>query len=601
MKQLTEDEVRQEAGDILDFQDDENAKSDVGQLTTFKQLGFTGKLNNKKPDGWYLPNVITNPAIILETKKEKDKFTQADFSQIIEYIGKVQTKYDKVIGILYKHDEVRVFKGTEEIFNVPNTLQSKEYYLRLFSQNKINKQQIYELTKKINNCLHFQFGIQNLYHRMIFTACTLVAVRYGAKLMSGLDYTTFHTSIHSTLAKSLINDKQQNIKLDLLLEVFSEIRMNNQENQKSIDDFIGWTKEISDHINSDFWSGEDVMGIFFNEFNRYKGKSESGQVFTPEHMTSFMYRLIEVDKTDKVLDAACGSGGFLVKAMANMLNEAGGINSDDAEKIKKEQLFGIEFDRQLYALACANMLIHKDGKTNLEQLDTRTDEACEWIQKKDITKVLMNPPFERKYGCIPIVKNVLDSVSSEISYEFKLNKKTKKQHKIKKNQYKRQVKCAFILPDKKLEKDLSAKNLLKNHRLEKIIKLPENLFLGEKTSIFIFTAGLPQNGKDIFACYIENDGLVTVKNQGRQDINNRWDDLENSWIDIIRKQSGNSTIQWINPEEHLSYQMPEKPFELFDQDFNETIINYEMFLREINQKEFTDNIGLETLYASLGK
>ncbi len=596
MVKLTEDQVREQAGIILDFQDDEKAKSGVGQLTTFKQLGFTGKLNSKKPDGWYFPNLTTETAIILETKKEKDKFTQADFSQIIEYIWKVQTKFEKVVGILYKHDEIHVFKGTDEIFEIPNDLQSKEYYLQLFSQNKIDKQLIYDLTKKINNCLHFQFGIQNLYHRMIFTACALVAVRYGANLASGVDYATFHTSIHSTLAKSLIKDKQQNIKLDLLLEVYSEIRMNTQENQKSIDDFINWVKEISDHVNSDFWSGEDVMGIFFNEFNRYKGKSESGQVFTPEHITSFMYRLIEVDKTDKVLDAACGSGGFLVKAMANMLKESGGINSDDAEIIKKERLYGIEFDRQLYALACANMLIHKDGKTNLEQLDTRTDEACEWIESKGITKVLMNPPFERKYGCIPIVKNVLDSVSAEFLYEFKLDKKTKKQRKVKKLRYTRKVKCAFILPDKKLEKDSSAKNLLKHHRLEKIIKLPENLFLGEKTSIFIFTAGIPQNNEEIFTCYIEDDGLESVKNQGRQDIRNKWSDLENKWVDIIHKQSGDDTIQWISPTEHLSYQIPAKPFELFEEDFNETVMDYLMFETGVNKKDLSEKIANKILY-----
>lgn len=44
------------------------------------------------------------------------------------------------------------------------------------------------------------------------------------------------------------------------------------------------------------------MGIFFNEFNRYKGKSEAGQVFTPDHITSLIYRLIEVNKDDRVLE-----------------------------------------------------------------------------------------------------------------------------------------------------------------------------------------------------------------------------------------------------------------------------------------------------------
>lgn len=136
------------------------------------------------------------------------------------------------------------------------------------------------------------------------------------------------------------------------------------------------------------------MGIFFNEFNRYKKKSESGQVFTPDRVTSLMYRLIGVNKDDVILDATCGSGAFLVKAMCNMISEAGGINTLTAKNIKSRQLYGIEFDREIYALACANMLIHKDGKTNLTQLDSRIEEVCDWIKSKPITKVLMNPPFE---------------------------------------------------------------------------------------------------------------------------------------------------------------------------------------------------------------
>ena len=69
----------------------------------------------------------------------------------------------------------------------------------------------------------------------------------------------------------------------------------------------------------------------------------------------------------------------------------------NATDIKSKQLYGIEFDREIYALACANMLIHKDGKTNLEQMDARTEKACEWIRSKNITKVLMNPPKTIKH------------------------------------------------------------------------------------------------------------------------------------------------------------------------------------------------------------
>lgn len=584
----TEDEIRDEAKLILGFDEKENkVQQGTGQITTFNQLGFKGV--NDKPDGWYLPDDLNSPAIILETKSEAEDISLQKWAdEVIKNCDIVLTKYKQVVGLLYNGNDIRVFKNNIEDTDVSNVLQDKKYYIALFTQNSIDKQRIYTLTKRINDCLHTEFGIKNLYHRMIFTACALVGKRYGALLVKNMDFTVMKNSILSALSKSLEDSRKQNLKLDILIDVYSIIKMNNTTNQEAINNFIEWISEISDCVNSDYWNGEDVMGIFFNEFNRYKKKSESGQVFTPDHITSFMYRLIEVNQNDRVLDAACGSGAFLVKSMCNMIKEAGGINSKKAKNIKDVQLYGIEFDREIFALACANMLIHKDGKTNLEQLDTRTAEACSWIEslsytvdqngkavlsKNHITKVLMNPPFERKYGCLTIVNNVLANVPPH-------------------------TKCAFILPDKKLEKDNGAK-LLKNNTLEKIIKLPEKVFSeGVMTSIFIFESGVPQNDKEIFTCYIEDDGLETVKNQGRQDIKDRWQAIEDKWVDIIRKQSGDKTIEWIKPSEHLSYQVPEKPFEISEEDFTKTMMDYLMYKNGIDVKEFGDGLTKKLLYKS---
>lgn len=568
----TEDQVRDDANKILGFSNTETAKAGVGQLTSFSKLGFKGEGANYRPDGWYLPNETNFPAIILEVKKEDCDLKQPQIDELLKNCVVAHSKYQNVIGILYNGVDIIVYKNDERLPNEKELL-NKEYYLGLFAQNTIDKQKIYNLTKRINDSLHFNFGIKNLNHRMIFTACALVAKRYGAKLDAGMSYNTFRNSIFDTLSKSYADAIQQNSKLNLLLDVYSEIKMNITDNQEAIDDFIECVSEISDNINSDFWQGEDVMAIFFNEFTRYKGKSESGQVFTPDHITSLMYRLIDVNKDDIILDAACGSGAFLVKAMCNMIKDAGGNNTHKAKEIKQKQLYGIEFDREVFALACANMLIHKDGKTNLEQLDSRREEAAKWIASKDITKVLMNPPFENKYGCIDIVRNVLDNVPAKTL-------------------------CAFIMPDKKMEKVKAASKILKKHTLLKIVKLPEKVFEGVTTSVFIFEAHKPQDGKDIFACYIEDDGLETVKNQGRQDIHNRWQEIEDKWVDIIHKQSGNDTIQWIKPSEHLSYQMPEKPFEIYEEDFIKTMMDYEMFKRGIDVKEFNEQLLQQILYSS---
>ena len=577
---LTEDEVRETAGKILGFTKVENVKCGVGQITTFNQLGIKGEGKDKKPDGWYLPKDKGAIAIILETKNSNEDIGKKKWINEIKQNCQIvmDAGYTHVIGLLHNGYKTLGFKNNIPI-DVPNELQDKEDYFKFFTEECIDKERIYTLTARINNCLHSEFGIKNLYHRMIFTACALVAKRFQAPLTAGMDYETFKTCIKSTLKRELKDSQKENQKIELLWQVNDEIKMNSTENQAAIDNFIKWVSEISDCLNSNKWRGEDVMGIFFNEFNRYKKKTDSGQIFTPDHITSFMYRLINVSQYDNVGDFTCGSGAFLVKSMSNMIEEAGGVNTRKAKDIKAKQLYGIEFDREIYALACANMLIHKDGKTNLEHLDTRSKEACDWIKSKPITKVLMNPPYENKYGCIDIVKNVLDNVEKGTD-------------------------CAFILPDKKLEKVPKTKvtKILEKHRLTKIIKLPEPLFfgVGVTTSIFVFKAGEPQNNEEIFGCYIEDDGLETVKNQGRHDVKNRWQDIEDYWIDSIRKLRDEqyNTAQWIKPGEHLSYQMPEKPFEIFEEDFRKAAMDYLMFKKGIDVKEFGEKLLNSAMYSS---
>ncbi|MBR1491034.1 MAG: N-6 DNA methylase [Bacteroidales bacterium] len=567
----TEDQVRDLARTKLHLEDTESVQAGVGQLTSFNQLGFRGVKD--RPDGWYLPNETHYPALILEVKGSTVKFGEKEREELKKNIRIVQTRYKQVAGLLYNGFELEVYLG-EKLVEGEDELMDKEHYLGLFSSNRINKMLIYSLTHSINDTLHFDFLIKNLYHRMIFTACALVAKRHGAVLVKGMSFRLFTTAIRETLESALSADLAKNKKLEILIEVFSEIKLNTQCQQEAINQFIEDVSRISDNINSDFWNGEDVMAIFFNEFNRYKAKSESGQVFTPDHITSFMYQITDTTKQDIVLDAACGSGAFLVKAMCNMVQEAGGVRTQEAHEIAQTHLYGIEYDREIYALACANMLIHKDGKTNLEHMDSRSPEASWWMRDKPITRVLMNPPFENKYGCLDIVENVLNNVPVGTV-------------------------CAFILPDNKLEKARGrVRRWMQVHRLTKIIKLPKEIFSGVTTSIFMFTVGTPQRNYDVFTCYMAEDGLETIKNQGRHDIRGRWEAIEKQWVDIVRKQTGSETIKWINPYEHLSYQeeinvpMPTRA------DFMKRALAYALFKQGIEEQPFFENARDHMLYGT---
>ena len=198
----TEDEVRDEAKLILGFDKIEDGiKQGTGQITTFNQLGFQGV--NRKPDGWYLPKDRSMPAIILETKSEKEDLSNRKWVQeLFDNIKVVDAQYDKIIGILYNGQDIRVFKYYEELTKLSKQLQDKSYYLSVYNQEAVDKQAIYRLTAKINNCLHIRFGIKNLYHRMIFTACALVATKEGATLAKSMDYNDFHNAILNQLNKS---------------------------------------------------------------------------------------------------------------------------------------------------------------------------------------------------------------------------------------------------------------------------------------------------------------------------------------------------------------------------------------------------------------
>lgn len=579
----TEDEVRDEARILLNLTNNEDkTKSGVGQLTSFSSLdNYYFKGISKRPDGWYFPNDIQKTAIILETKASNELLDEKNENQIKKYIKITQRKYKKVVGILYNSNEAIVYKN-DVVYSATNQLFDKNYYLKLFNNIQIDIDKIQSCTININEILHHKFVMQNLTQRMIFTACALVADRKGANLenLKKLSFSVLKSQIIEILEKSYSEEMRSNEKLKIIKEQYQKITCDKENDINAIGDFIDNVIQISKYIQSNDWQGEDVMAIFFNEFNRYLPKKpDYGQVFTPDNVVSLMYRLIEANYKDRILDAACGSGAFLVKAMGNMTREVGGITNDkEVKKIQNEKLFGVEISKDLFTLACANMLIHKDGKTNLIQADSRDEEVCKWIKSKNITKVLMNPPYEKKYGVMGIVENVLNNVSEGAM-------------------------CAFLLPDNKLE--ISRKTVerwLKKHSLLKIIKLPDNTFTGKASvnvSIFIFKAHEPQKEKEIFACWIKEDGLETVKNKGRQDIKGKWkNELEDYWYNIIYKQSGNETCQWLKPSENLSYKMPETPFEISENDFRKVVLDYMLFERGIDKKEFEKTILEKVLYES---
>ena len=76
-----------------------------------------------------------------------------------------------------------------------------------------------------------------------------------------MNFTVMKNSILSTLSKSLEDDRKQNLKLDILIEVYAEIKMNNTTNQEAIDSFIEWVSEISCLYQTGFYLPITYEGV----------------------------------------------------------------------------------------------------------------------------------------------------------------------------------------------------------------------------------------------------------------------------------------------------------------------------------------------------
>ena len=173
----TEDEVRDSAKLILGFDKiEKNVKQGTGQITTFNQLGFKGIVD--KPDGWYLPDDVSKPAIILETKSEQEDISlQKWVLELIKNCDIVKRKYNNVCGILYNGADIRVFKNNIELCGneIANVLQDKSYYLSLFNQETIDKQRIICYSLDVNKNYSYlrdlqgTSGFKHLHHAAVKT------------------------------------------------------------------------------------------------------------------------------------------------------------------------------------------------------------------------------------------------------------------------------------------------------------------------------------------------------------------------------------------------------------------------------------------------
>jgi type I restriction enzyme M protein len=157
----------------------------------------------------------------------------------------------------------------------------------------------------------------------------------------------------------------------------------------------------------------DVVGDAFEVFIHRALKGGQGQFFTPRNVVQTAINILDPNPDEKIIDPACGSGGFLVEALRHVHNKIDikgknlGWPSDEisSEKISKvnTNFRGIEKDDFLGKLAKAYMVLLGDGKSGVFPGEDSLNKPSDWnlktrngIQLESFDIVVTNPPFGAK-------------------------------------------------------------------------------------------------------------------------------------------------------------------------------------------------------------
>lgn len=527
--------------------------------------------------------------VLVETKAS---FVKDDELQLKEYLEEERAVHNskKIVCILAntEDDKIKVWKSfvdDEYVLEREVILDKIEHYKRLFEINNQNdKEKVLKNTYELNELLH-KLDIDEA-KRSQFVGTSLLYLKEIVKKKGAdkIDETLVESlnSVWSMLSPASIISEIGNTLSDLLdgsdnkaqkIELLQKNVLTDQKVLKlGLDDWIKILNtiliDIYKYIDADSSEGQDILNLFFIAFNKYTGKADKNQAFTPDHITDFMAKITDVDRSSVVLDPTCGSGSFLVQAMVKELADCHRGKTDEEAKIlkdivKKKHIYGIESEEKAYGLATTNMLIHCDGNSNI--ILNNCFDCADFIKEANPDVILMNPPYNAKPITIPekykkkwgkmkkgkfeeydgkedptkgmVFVHFLSDVIKEMNDEREKNGETLKT-----------VKLAVLLPVAvaigRSEILTEEKHLmLKNNTLEAVFTLPAEIFYpgaSVNACCMLFTLGKPHNeDQKTFLGYYKEDGFRKKKNLGRveqfdSDNQSKWKSIEKEWIELFK-------------------------------------------------------------------
>lgn len=263
-------------------------------------------------------------------------------------------------------------------------------------------------------------------------------------------------------------------------------------------------KEIND-FNYDH--SEELGNAFEYLLSIMGSQGDAGQFRTPRHIIDMIVEIVDPQKTDSVLDPACGTAGFLISSYKHILEknkDADGnstLSSDDRKRLT-ENFAGYDISPDMVRLSRVNMYLHKFAKPKIYEYDTLTS-LDRWDETYDI--ILANPPFMTpKGGIIPHNRYRVPAKRSEVLFVDYIAEHLNPTGK-----------AGVIVPEGIVFQSANAYKSLRKYLVDDgllfaVISLPAGVFnpySGVKTSILLFDKTIAKQKDEILFVKISNDGF----------------------------------------------------------------------------------------------
>lgn len=249
-------------------------------------------------------------------------------------------------------------------------------------------------------------------------------------------------------------------------------------------------RQVINKLNEiDFNKSEDrhlFNDIYEKILKDLQSAGNAGEFYTPRALTQFIVDMIDPKLGERVLDPACGTGGFLVCAIENVRKE---VKTTEDRKKLQESIKGIEKKQMPHLLCVTNLILHDIEVPNIRHDNALTKNIRNFTPEEKVKIVATNPPFGGK-EIKGIQSNFPASMRSAETADLFLV--------LIMNILRDGGRCGMVLPDGSLfgegVKTRIKEKLLSEFNLHTIVRLPNGVFnpyTGIRTNLLFFEKGKP--------------------------------------------------------------------------------------------------------------